>query len=214
LNHAGAAAKPKASGSKPKAPSSITCPASGQVAESMDELEIREIIEGYRSAAEKAVLGGFDAIEIQGGHSYLISQFLNRKINKRTDIYGQNRLKFAQEGIEVIATKRTDPIGSMMEMITKKLTLMRIEQMPNVTLMPHTTVKSFDMEKVEMETDGEKVELEPFDTVILASGMRSAPEPDDGIRNEVTTIETIGDAKNVMDIYTAVHAGYELALKY
>jgi NADPH-dependent 2,4-dienoyl-CoA reductase/sulfur reductase-like enzyme len=122
--------------------------------------------------------------------------------------------KLGKESFEVTATKRTDPIGSMMEMITKKLTLMRIEQMPNVTLMPHTIVKSFDMEKVEMETDGEKVELESFDTVILASGMLPAQEPDVGIQNEVPAIEIIGDAKKVMDIYTAVHAGYKLALKY
>jgi NADPH-dependent 2,4-dienoyl-CoA reductase/sulfur reductase-like enzyme len=122
--------------------------------------------------------------------------------------------KLGSEGFEVIATKRTDPIGSMMEMITKKLTLMRIEQIPNITLMPHTTVLSFGVDKVELETDVEKIELEPFDTVILASGMLSAPGPDAGIQNEVAAIETIGDAKNVMDIYTAVHAGYELALKY
>jgi pyruvate/2-oxoglutarate dehydrogenase complex dihydrolipoamide dehydrogenase (E3) component len=122
--------------------------------------------------------------------------------------------KLGKEGFEVTATKRTDPIGSMMEMITKKLTLMRIDQMPNVTLMPHTTVKSFDMEKVEMEKDGEHVEMQPFNTVILASGMLSAPEPGDGIQNEVPAIEVIGDAKTVLDIYTAVHAGYELALTY
>jgi NADPH-dependent 2,4-dienoyl-CoA reductase/sulfur reductase-like enzyme len=122
--------------------------------------------------------------------------------------------KLGKEGFEVTATKRTDPIGSMMEMITKKLTLMRIEQMPNVKLMHHTTVNSFEVDKVELEKDGQKLELEPFDTVILASGMLPAPGPDAGIQNEVPTIEIIGDAKNVMDIYTAVHAGYELALRY
>jgi NADPH-dependent 2,4-dienoyl-CoA reductase/sulfur reductase-like enzyme len=122
--------------------------------------------------------------------------------------------KLGQEGFEVTATKRTDPIGSMMEMITKKLTLMRIDQMPNVTLMPHTTVKSFDMEKVEMEKDAEKLALNPFDTVILASGMLPVPGPDIDIQKEVPVIEVIGDAKNVMDIYTAVHSGYELAVKY
>ena len=122
--------------------------------------------------------------------------------------------KLGQEGFEVVATKRTDPIGSMMEMITKKLTLMRIEQMPNVTLMPHTTVKRLGPKKVEVEKDGEKISLEAFQTVILASGMRSAPEPDAAIGGMVAGVETIGDAKSVMDIYNAVHAGYELALKY
>ena len=72
-----------------------------------------------------------------------------------------------------MATKRTDPIGCMMEMITKKLTLMQIEQMPNVTLMPHTTVTRFSADGVTVEKDGEKMSLEPFQTVILASGMLS-----------------------------------------
>jgi cation diffusion facilitator CzcD-associated flavoprotein CzcO len=38
--------------------------------------------------------------------------------------------KLGGQGFEVTATKRTDPIGSMMEMITKKLTLMRIGKLP------------------------------------------------------------------------------------
>ena len=53
-------------------------------------------MEGYRSAAVKAVYAGFDAIEIQCGHGYLASQFLNGKINRRSDRFGQNRLLFPQ----------------------------------------------------------------------------------------------------------------------
>jgi len=130
----------------------------------------------------------------------------------RTGIEIAERL--GAQGLDVTATKRTDPIGSMMEMITKKLTLMRIDQMQNVTLMPHTTVKAFESDRVVMEKDGETLYLDPFDTVILASGMLSAPGPDPEIEKSVATIEVIGDANQVMDIYTAVHAGYELALKY
>mgnify|MGYP000004660898 CR=1 FL=1 len=122
--------------------------------------------------------------------------------------------KLGREGNDVVATKRTDPIGSMMEMITRKLTLMRIEQMDNVTLMPHTTVIEFKEKNVEIEKDGERILLEPFQSIILASGMQPASEPDERIANEVSMMEIIGDAKEVQDIFTAVHAGYNLALKY
>jgi pyruvate/2-oxoglutarate dehydrogenase complex dihydrolipoamide dehydrogenase (E3) component len=122
--------------------------------------------------------------------------------------------KLGRKGYDVVATKRTDPIGSMMEMITRKLTLMRIEQMDNVTLMPHTTVIEFREKNVEIEKDGERILLEPFQNIILASGMQPASEPDERIANEVTMMEIIGDAKEVQDIFTAVHAGYNLALKY
>ena len=122
--------------------------------------------------------------------------------------------KLGKEGYDVVATKRTDPIGSMMEMITKKLALMRIDQMDKVTLMPHTTVKEFKADSVEVEKDGEMLSLKPFQSVILASGMRSATGPDEEIVNTVPKMEVIGDAREVQDIFSAVHAGYNLALKY
>ncbi|MEE4352801.1 MAG: FAD-dependent oxidoreductase [Desulfatiglans sp.] len=122
--------------------------------------------------------------------------------------------KLGKEGYDVVATKRTDPIGSMMEMITKKLALMRIGQMAKVRLMPHTTVKEFKTENVEVEQDGERLSLEPFQTVILSSGMLSAQEPDEDMVNAVPKIEIIGDAMEVKDIFSAVHAGYDLALRY
>jgi 2,4-dienoyl-CoA reductase-like NADH-dependent reductase (Old Yellow Enzyme family)/thioredoxin reductase len=122
--------------------------------------------------------------------------------------------KLGKEGYEVVATKRTDPIGSMMEMITRKLTLMRIGQMSKVTLMPHTTVKAFFPSTVDIEQDGVGMSFEPFQTVILASGMVSTSEPDEEIRKSVSIIETIGDARNVQDIFTATQAGYQIAQSY
>jgi 2,4-dienoyl-CoA reductase-like NADH-dependent reductase (Old Yellow Enzyme family)/thioredoxin reductase len=122
--------------------------------------------------------------------------------------------KLGQDGHEVVATKRTDPIGGMMEMITRNLTLRRIGQMPKVALMPHTTVKNFFPHTVDIEQEGTGMSLEPFQTVILASGMVSAPGPDEEIRKRVLKIEVIGDARDVQDIFTAIQAGYQLALKY
>ena len=122
--------------------------------------------------------------------------------------------KLGKDGYEVVATKRTDPIGSMMEMITRNLALMRIGQMPKVVLMPHTTVKAFLPQTVDVEQDGARMSLEPFQTVIMASGMVPAPEPDEDIRKKGYTIEVIGDAREVQDIFTAVQAGYQLALRY
>jgi 2,4-dienoyl-CoA reductase-like NADH-dependent reductase (Old Yellow Enzyme family)/thioredoxin reductase len=122
--------------------------------------------------------------------------------------------KLGKEGYEVVATKRTDPIGSMMEMVTKKLALMRIGNMEKVTLMPHTAVKAFKPDWVEVEKDGERLSLTPFQTVILSSGMLSALGPDTAIAKKVSKIEIIGDAREVQDIYSAVHAGYDVALRY
>ncbi|MFH2131162.1 MAG: NADH:flavin oxidoreductase, partial [bacterium] len=107
LNHAGAAANPKAIGTKPKAPVEMTCPSSEQSSDPLTAEEIQAIILGFRSAAEKADQAGFDLIEIQGGHGYLMSQFLNRKINLRKDQFGSDRLLFAREVLS--AVKRGAP---------------------------------------------------------------------------------------------------------
>lgn len=131
---------------------------------------------------------------------------------------GRTGLEIAEmlgkDGYDVVATKRTDPIGSMMEMITKNLSLIRIGQMSRVILMPHTTIKSFLKDTVDIEKDGVRMSLEPFQTIILSSGTISSPGPDEDIRKGVSEIKIIGDAGNVQDIFTAVQSGYQLARDY
>jgi NADPH-dependent 2,4-dienoyl-CoA reductase/sulfur reductase-like enzyme len=122
--------------------------------------------------------------------------------------------RLGKEGFEVVATKRTDPIGSAMEPITKLLAMKRIEEMKKVSFMPHTAVKRFNESDVEVEKDGEKMSLAPFQTVILASGMLSVPAPNEEIAKLVPQIETIGDARQVKDIISAIEAGYQLAAGY
>jgi 2,4-dienoyl-CoA reductase-like NADH-dependent reductase (Old Yellow Enzyme family)/thioredoxin reductase len=116
-----------------------------------------------------------------------------------------------RQGHEVVATKRTDPIGGGMEMITRNLTLMRLGNMPRVTLMPHTTVKGFSPDAVSLEQNGVGMSGEPFQTVVLASGTIPAEGPDDQVRGLVPRLEIIGDAGQVQDIFSAVQAGYQLA---
>lgn len=62
-----------------------------------------------------------------------------------------------------------------MEMVTKNLALMRIGQIPKITLMPHTTVKAFLPQTVDIEQEGVRMSLEPFQTVILSSGTVPVP---------------------------------------
>ncbi|KAF4450666.1 hypothetical protein F53441_6327 [Fusarium austroafricanum] len=63
--------------------------------------EIAQIIEGFAHAAEYLEKAGFDGIELHAAHGYLISQFLSRTTNKRTDEYGtqtiENRLRLISE---------------------------------------------------------------------------------------------------------------------
>jgi 2,4-dienoyl-CoA reductase-like NADH-dependent reductase (Old Yellow Enzyme family) len=54
--------------------------------------EIHRIQERFVDAAKRAVKAGFDGIELHGCHSYLLSDFMNKTINRRTDRYGDETL--------------------------------------------------------------------------------------------------------------------------
>ena len=76
----------------------------------MDARDIRESIEYHVKCAQNAVRGGFDGIEIQSAHGYLLHQFLSPKFNHRSDDYGgslENRMRF---GVEVVSAVR-DAVG-------------------------------------------------------------------------------------------------------
>jgi 2,4-dienoyl-CoA reductase-like NADH-dependent reductase (Old Yellow Enzyme family) len=76
----------------------------------MDARDIAESIEYHVRCARNAVAGGFDGIEIQSAHGYLLHQFLSPKFNHRADEYGgslENRMRF---GVEVVSAVR-DAVG-------------------------------------------------------------------------------------------------------
>ncbi len=131
---------------------------------------------------------------------------------------GKNGLELAErlgrQGCQVVATKRTDTIGSYMEPISKKLCLARISKMPNVSLLPLTTVLQFTEEGVWIKREEQEQMLEKFDTAIMCAGMVPSDGPPREISEAVKDIEIIADARETADIFSAVKAGYEVALKY
>lgn len=106
LNHAGRAANPKATGMRPKAPSILPCPTTGQTPEVLTEAEIQEIVDAFGAGVERASAAGFDAVEIQCGHGYLISQFLSERTNQREDRFGKNRELFLEMVLTQVAAHR------------------------------------------------------------------------------------------------------------
>ncbi|MDG1210660.1 MAG: NADH:flavin oxidoreductase/NADH oxidase family protein [Paracoccaceae bacterium] len=66
----------------------------------MTENQIRAAIDSFAWAAGKAKEVGFTGVQIHGAHGYLISQFLNPRVNKRDDQWGgplENRARLALE---------------------------------------------------------------------------------------------------------------------
>lgn len=61
---------------------------------------IKGIVDAFVAAAKRALLAGFDTVEIHAAHGYLLNQFLSPLANKRTDEYGgsrENRIRLPLE---------------------------------------------------------------------------------------------------------------------
>ena len=77
----------------------------------MTEADIRHAIDEYAQSSRLAIDAGFDGVELHGANGYLIEQFLNPKVNLRTDGYGGNveaRNRFAIE----VASAAAQAIGA------------------------------------------------------------------------------------------------------
>jgi len=93
-----------AEGQQLVAPSAIPClPTGGEMPRELTIEEIEGLIGKFLMGATLTKAAGFDAVELQGAHGYLITQFMSPYSNKRTDEYGgdfEGRMKFALRIIE------------------------------------------------------------------------------------------------------------------
>lgn len=60
----------------------------GVVPRPATEQDISTVIDRFVEAAARAQRSGFDGVELHGAHGYLLSQFLSRTMNLRTDAWG------------------------------------------------------------------------------------------------------------------------------
>ncbi|MBN2747791.1 MAG: FAD-dependent oxidoreductase [Bacteroidales bacterium] len=113
LNHPGRMANPMIPGNVFLSSSDQACEAGGATPRLMNQAEISEAIDLFRQAAIRAADSGFDIIELQFGHGYLISQFISAKINTRTDEYGgvfANRIRFGLEVLDAVKNAVSIPL--------------------------------------------------------------------------------------------------------
>lgn len=71
----------------------------------MTKADIEQTVADFAAAAARAKKAGFDAVQLHGAHSYLISQFISPWFNRRTDEYGgslENRARFTLDIIRAV----------------------------------------------------------------------------------------------------------------
>ncbi len=105
LNHPGRMANPKIPGNYFLSSTDQPCEAGGATPKQMTIDEINRVIHLFTDAAKRAERAGFDIIELQFGHGYLMAQFISEKVNNRNDAYGgsfENRIKFPLQVLDAV----------------------------------------------------------------------------------------------------------------
>jgi NADPH2 dehydrogenase len=108
LTHGGGKSERILTGGTLLSPSGIIVPVKDRVLETPDVM-VKQDIELWKStflkAADRAVLAGFDLIELHSAHGYGLNQWLSPLTNHRTDEYGNDnlgRMKLLLEIVQLI----------------------------------------------------------------------------------------------------------------
>ena len=103
----GAAIPVEAGGWQTVAPSAVPFRPTDPVPQALDHRGIREIVDAFAQAADRALAAGFELLELHCAHGYLAHEFLSPLANQRTDEYGgsfQNRIRFVLELVDAVRT--------------------------------------------------------------------------------------------------------------
>ncbi len=105
INHAGASAMESRTGVQPVSASNLPSKTGGATPRPLSREELETIARQYGEAARRAKVAGFDAVEVHGGHSYLLCQFLSPTMNDRTDEFGgspERRARFPRMVLDAV----------------------------------------------------------------------------------------------------------------
>ncbi len=85
--------------------SASPCTEKNRTARGLSFEEVVEIEDAYVSAAIRAEKAGYDGVELHGAHNYLLTQFLNKRVNQRDDAYGEDETLIVKNILSKIRAK-------------------------------------------------------------------------------------------------------------
>ena len=114
LQNAGPEGNAKNAGAPIQAASPIPSEYGRDIPEEVPTARVYELVKGYGDAAERAMKGGADAVEIHMAHGYLVSSFMSPRTNKRVDEFGgsfENRMRFPRLIVEEVKKRVGDKVA-------------------------------------------------------------------------------------------------------
>ena len=112
---------------------------------------------------------------------------------------------------KITIVKRTTDFGEDMEMIAKKLSLKMMKERDTV-FSDHTYIKKIDGKTVYAERNGEDIQFNNIDIIVVSTGMKSFNPLEEELKREIP-VYVIGDAQRVGNAQDAIRDGYEVARK-
>lgn len=109
----------------------------------------------------------------------------------------------------ITIVKRTTDFGEHMEMIAKNLSLKMMKEKGTV-FSDHTYIKKVDGKTVYAERNGEDIQFNDIDIIVVSTGMKSYNPLEEELK-EKTPVYVIGDAQRVGNAQDAIRTGCEIA---
>jgi len=104
--------------------------------------------------------------------------------------------------------KRTTDFGEDMEMIAKNLSLKMMKEKGTV-FSDHTYIKKIEGRTVYAEKDGEPIQFDDIDIIVISTGMKSYNPLEDALQGEIP-VYVIGDAGTIGNAQDAIRDGYRI----
>lgn len=130
LAHCGRQTSSKAIGYQKVAPSNVLHTFYPDKSKELADSEIYQIIDDFVEASVRAERAGFDAVQLHGGHGYLLHDFMSAFGNRRTDSWGgsiENRCKIVELIIKGIKEKTSLPVWIKLSAEDNRKNGMRID---------------------------------------------------------------------------------------
>ncbi|MCD6579410.1 hypothetical protein J7L48_08020, partial [bacterium] len=115
-------------------------------------------------------------------------------------------------GNKVIIVKRTTDFGEDMEMIAKSLSL-KIMNEKGAVFSDHTRIKKIEGKTVFAERNGDNIQFEDIDIIVVSTGMKSYNPLEKNLRNKLP-VYVVGDAKKIGNAQDAIRDAYEIVRNF